>query len=133
MAASHYTPGQTIFSNLASGFQGAENSEVGSEKLAAGQLAARQAGLPSSSGREQTLARVKEAIPLLTALQTQQRLAAISKLPSLPAHKAARRAPASPRAAAMAHLPPAPMRSPWPASKAPAGIRLRRRTAPGSS
>ena len=80
MAASHYQPGQTLFSNLASGFQGAEQSITGSEQLSAGTLAARQAY--QQQQQEQQLARVKEAVPLLTALQTQQRLAAISKLPN---------------------------------------------------
>ena len=76
MAASRYQPGQTIFSNLAQGFQGAERSYRGTEQDAAGMLAARQAYATDQQAAQ--LARIKEALPLLT-LKTQMQQAAAAR------------------------------------------------------
>ena len=78
MAASRYQPGQTIFSNLASGFQGAERSYRGTEQDAAGMLAARQAYAADQQANQ--LARIKEALPLLTLQGQIQRAQAAAKL-----------------------------------------------------
>ena len=78
MAASRYQPGQTIFSNLAQGFQGAERSYRGTEQDAAGMLAARQAYAADQQANQ--LARIKEAIPLLTLQGQIQRAQAAAKL-----------------------------------------------------
>ena len=70
MAASHYQPGQTAFSNLAQGFQGAGQSERGSEQMAAGQLAAQQGY--QMKQQELQMERLKAALPLLTLQQQAQ-------------------------------------------------------------
>jgi hypothetical protein len=63
MAASRYQPGQTAFSNLAGGFQGAQQSERGSEELAVSQLAAQQNY--QMEQQKLQMERLKTALPLL--------------------------------------------------------------------
>ncbi len=63
MAASRYQPGQTVFSNLAGGFQGAQQSERGSEELAVSQLAAQQNY--QMEQQKLQMERLKTALPLL--------------------------------------------------------------------
>jgi hypothetical protein len=70
MAASRYQPGQTIFSNLAQGFQGAQRSMLGSEELSASTLGAQQ-GYQQQQAQNR-LEALKVALPLLqTRLQQQ--------------------------------------------------------------
>ena len=80
MKASRYQPGQTLFSNLAGGFDEAERSLVGSQRTAAGTLAARQEY--QQQQQEQQLARIKEALPLLNLQATLGRTAAIAAQPN---------------------------------------------------
>lgn len=63
MAASRYSPGQTIFSNLAQGFQGAQRGEIGSEQLALQQLGAQQ-GWAQQQAQNRVEA-IKAALPFL--------------------------------------------------------------------
>jgi hypothetical protein len=67
MAASHYQPGQTAFSNLAGGFQGAERGLLGSEQMAAGTLASQQAY--QLEQQKMQMERLKTALPLLQMQQ----------------------------------------------------------------
>ena len=83
MAASHYQPGQTAFSNLAQGFQGAGQSERGSEQMAAGQLAAQQGY--QMKQQELQMERLKAALPLLTLQQQAQMASNARNLASGPA------------------------------------------------
>ena len=69
MAASHYVPGQTVFSNLAQGFQGAADSEQDSQRTSAALLGARQQY--QEQQQQQAIERIKTALPLL-GLQAQQ-------------------------------------------------------------
>ncbi len=78
MAASRYQPGQTVWSNLAGGFQGAEQSLGRSEQLSAAQLGAQQDY--AQKQQEMQIARIKEALPLLTLQQQLAQAAASRKL-----------------------------------------------------
>ena len=74
MAASHYQPGQTAFSNLAQGFEGAQRGMLGSEQMAASYLGAQQDWQQKQQAMR--IAALKEALPLLT-------LQARTNMPSL--------------------------------------------------
>jgi hypothetical protein len=63
MGASQYSPGQTAFSNLAQGLQGAQRGMIGSEEMQAAQLGAQQDY--AQKQQEMRMAALKEAIPLL--------------------------------------------------------------------
>ena len=63
MAGSGYYPGKPMFGGLAQGFQGAEQSERGSEQGAAATLAAQQQY--AAGQQQQYLERLKVALPLL--------------------------------------------------------------------
>ena len=69
MAASHYVPGQTVFSNLAQGFQGAADSEQDSQRTSAALLGARQQY--QEQQQQQAIERIKTALPLLQQQQLQ--------------------------------------------------------------
>ena len=69
MAASHYVPGQTAFSNLAAGFQGAADSEQDSQRTSAALLGARQQY--QEQQQQQAIERIKTALPLLQLQQLQ--------------------------------------------------------------
>ena len=77
-AASRYEPGQTLGSNLAAAFQGASRSYQNTEQQAAGTLAARQAYATDQQTAQ--LARIKEALPLLTLKMQMQQAAAARQL-----------------------------------------------------
>ena len=76
MAGSGYYPGKPMFGGLAQGFQGAEQSERGSEQGAAATLAAQQQY--QLEQQKAYLERVKAALPLLT-LDQQSRQAAAAR------------------------------------------------------
>ncbi len=63
MAGSGYYPGKPMFGGLAQGFQGAEQSERGSEEQVVGQLAAQQTY--QQQQQQMQLERLKAAMPLL--------------------------------------------------------------------
>jgi hypothetical protein len=69
MAASRYQPGQTVWSNLAQGFQGAQQGEVESAQMNMAQLGAQQDW--AQKQQEIRLNALKEALPLLTLQQKQ--------------------------------------------------------------
>ena len=69
MLASHYVPGQTLFSNLGQGLLGAEQSYQGQEQQAAGVLASKQGY--QQEQQQMNIQRIKAALPLLS-LQAQQ-------------------------------------------------------------
>jgi soluble lytic murein transglycosylase-like protein len=67
MAGSGYYPGKPMFGGLAQGFQGAEQSERGSEEQVVGQLAARQNY--QTDQQKLQMERLKAALPLLQMQQ----------------------------------------------------------------
>ena len=63
MGASRYQPGQTVFSNLAGGFQGAQRSMLGSEEMSASTLGAQQAYQQQQA--QNKFEALKVALPML--------------------------------------------------------------------
>ena len=63
MLASHYVPGQTLFSNLGQGLLGAEQSYQGQEQQAAGVLWPPKQGYQQEQ-QQMNIQRIKAALPL---------------------------------------------------------------------
>ena len=79
MAASHYVPGQTAFSNLAAGFQSAADSEQDSQRTSAALLGAQQQYQQQQSQNQ--IERIKTALPLLQTQLQMQRIQALQGIP----------------------------------------------------